>query len=70
MFVCEGQVGTDLDEAAFAESGLDQRLGYPSGGVRCRSVHLGVVLTADGHRGDVSMPEHWRIDHQQAGSSE
>ena len=38
----------DLDENSSAETGADERLGDPSGGVGGRSVDLGVVLAGEG----------------------
>ena len=39
---------TDLYEDSSAESGLDEGLGDPAGGVGCGPVHLGEVLAGEG----------------------
>ena len=38
----------DLDKNTSAETGADERLGDPSGGVGGRSIDLGVVLAGEG----------------------
>ena len=51
----------DLYEHAFAETGLDERLGHPSGSVGGRSIHFSVVLAREGAT-TVSAPTAISID--------
>lgn len=51
----------DLDQAAAANAGLDQRLGHPAGSVSCRAVDLGEVLAGES-AASVRPPTAVRVD--------